>query len=203
MFLTTVCAIGVVGAKTLGTTLPPSPLLAFLSDRAALNTSNDVIVVDVASGIAINITREVDGTPSEVLTWNHSGELAFVNHGNDMEIYIWNGIWLTNVSQNPLTDRTPVWSEDGRLAFISYRDNRWRIYVWDHGVLTDLGQTVEPSISPAWNSDGRLAFGVLRMSSDDQQVFRSVVDLYIWDGITSSSIDSVDSLDGLRWAVGI
>lgn len=87
--------------------------------------------------------------------------LAFVsNHEGNLEVYVWDGTQVINISQYEGDDDSPSWSPDGRLAYVSNRESGQEIFVWGHGVLSPLLALnfYEHQLEPAWSPDGRLAF---------------------------------------------
>lgn len=106
--------------------------------------------------------------------WDSRGNFAFLSdrEGNT-EVYVWDGLNYTNISQHPFNDWRPTMSPDGRVAFASERDGNMEIYVWDRGQLTNVSQSPATDDYPAWSRDGRLAW--MTNSDGDNEID-------VWDG---------------------
>lgn len=138
------------------------------------------------------------------LTWSQDGRLAFtVAHQTETglmsraEIYIWDGYSSVNLSQQfDRYDSGPVWSVDGKIAFVSIERVQGpdypygvghRIMVWDglsyDGTLPDrdtfqvVGSDPNPTTYTAlrWIQDGRLTFATVPPGQSSIQGFA-------WDG---------------------
>ncbi|HUN05930.1 MAG TPA: WD40 repeat domain-containing protein [Aggregatilineales bacterium] len=141
-----------------------------------------------------------DSTVYNHLAWSQDGRLAFAvakqaetTQEYRGEIYIWDGYSSINLSQQvDLHDSYPVWSMDGKIAFLSaewvqgpdYSYLIPRILVWDGtsyaGTLPDRNtfQVVGPDLSPTalrWLEDGRLMFSAAPPGQDSIQGLA-------WDG---------------------
>jgi hypothetical protein len=127
------------------------------------------------------------------ITWGLDGRLAFTERGRDAEVFIWDGYTTTNLSQNPAgEDRSPAWSGDGRLAFLSEWQGNYDIFVWD-GVTKIDGVpdrntfvNVAPPITsymsfPEWTNTGLLTFGASGLADTHEQI-------YAWDGVALINI---------------
>lgn len=150
---------------------------------------------------ALNVTPEdLPEIPNSYrTTWSYDGQLAItVSYGNSSnarpnEIYLWDGNTTSNLSQNPTgRDTYPVWSVDGRLAFLSKRDDKNDIYVWDgvsfkdgspdFDTFTNIAPELTSFMSePVWDNEGLLSFLALSQQSTSAQ-------LYVWDGQTATNI---------------
>ena len=77
---------------------------------------------------------------------------------------------VTNVSGSESSDRTPVWSPDGKaIAFVSDRDGDWEIYRVDPDKPQPMRLTSKPGLDafPIWSPDGRrIAFESYRSGVD-------------------------------------
>lgn len=111
------------------------------------------------------------------------------------EIYVWDRQKSTNITHSPSNDFSPVWSKDGRLAFLSttssldyekiHADSDPTLYVWDGTNSTRVGivdgVTIVP---PKWSPKGQLAYvGDVNGSPH----------VFVWNGT-----DSVDVLPNAR-----
>ena len=114
--------------------------------------------------------------------WTPTGSLAFRGQGPDdthQQIYLWDGQTVTNISQKPdLHNGSPVWSADGRWAFVTFFSPEQLITVRnvDNRTIAEL----EGQYTPAWSSDGYLAF--CRYGENDWQ-------LHLWDGTQTILLD--------------
>jgi Tol biopolymer transport system component len=102
-----------------------------------------------------------DGLGGANVSWSKEGRAAFVAYDQgDFEIYVIDENGSTNVSQNPAVDSTPQWMPDGRLSFISNRDDVLSVFVvdLDSGELIKVTNTASSVLYSSWSSDGRLAF---------------------------------------------
>jgi hypothetical protein len=143
---------------------------------------------------------EYRGQISEI-TWSSSGQLAFTefyfeDYSPDKdysEIYIWDGNSTHNASQNPFgEDRSPTWSQNGQLAFLSNRNGEYDVFVWD-GISKSNDKpdintfvNIAPNLTqyfsyPVWTSSGSLSFGAI--STKDTHV-----QIYEWDGETANNL---------------
>jgi hypothetical protein len=186
------------------------------------NTDTDSDKIYVWNGkTVINITPDDKANigPTYDLDWSSDGRLAFsmgyriTADKLSSEIYLWDGNSIINLSQNPSADEVaPTWSDDGRLAFQSRRDDDFDILVWDGVSLkeglpdTETFINIAPELSayysfPRWTRDGRLVF--ISQGSKD-----SHAQIYAWDGETVTDISQNPTLhngspvwseDG-RWA---
>src|SRR5687768_9990692 len=113
------------------------------------------------------------------------------------EIYLWDGSTTSNLSQNPTgRDSDPVWSADGRLAFLSERNGEYDIYVWDGVSLKDCSPdfytftNIAPELTgfmsqPVWNNEGLLSFLALSHQGTSAQI-------YVWDGQIATKLSQED-----------
>lgn len=123
----------------------------------------------VALGFLINLVFSQLRNPSPATigietaitsTQSNSGLIAFTStqDGNsDIYTIYSDGRGLTNLTNNPAEDVTPVWSPDGkRIAFVSNRDGNDNIYVMnaDGSELTRLTDDTAPDTVPVWSPDG-------------------------------------------------
>ncbi len=158
-----------------------------------------LVVWDGANTINImpnGLEHPVQAYPS---VWSRDGRLVFSVFSGppaeaDWELYLWDGATITNLSQNPgLTDCCAVWSADGRLAFLSQRENaQVDLLIWD-GTSVRNGSPNRESFtnaapeltmnwaSPHWTPDGQLVFlsGVHG---------RPNAEIYLWDGQSAANI---------------
>lgn len=143
--------------------------------------------------------------------WSDDGQLTFtVWYGFDVfqisEIYLWDGAKTTSLSQNAAgEDRNPVWSSDGRVAFLSARDGQYNIFTWDGQSYRDGSPDIQPVVDdpsdligyasyPGWTADGRLTFTSQTAADTHTQI-------YVWDGKTAADISQNPTLhnDGAQW----
>ena len=100
-------------------------------------------------------------------------QIAFVSERDgNFEIYVMNtdGKNQRRLTNNPLEDRDPSWSPDGKqIAFSSRRDGNFEIYVMDANGGNQRNLTNHPNgdLAPAWSPDGkRIAFVTTREEDD-------------------------------------
>ena len=143
--------------------------LAWVSDdngRSEIYVWDSEQVMNISqnpNGFAIGPHWSVDG---RLLTWGGS-----VN-GN-LEVLVWDGEQIINVSDDKEWDAWSVWSPDGRLAWVSTRDEYGTVYVWDGESTFRVSEVGVSASNLAWSGDGRLAW-----QSGDGQSY----DVMIWDG---------------------
>lgn len=146
--------------------------------------------------------------------WNLNGQFAFtdfytffsLDDGDPSEIFIWDGKTMINASQNPSgVDRSPAWSQDGKLAFLSERNGENDIVIWD-GVSKNNGKpdlttfvNIAPDLThyfsdPVWTNSGSLAFS----GGNKTDLYAQI---YEWDGQTAKNISNNPSLHngGQTW----
>jgi WD40-like Beta Propeller Repeat len=117
------------------------------------------------------------------ISWGINGKLAFEA---GYEIFVWDGQKVINVSQNEGEDKTPTWSTDGRLAFIStrnggadvIRNGKANVHVWDGKTLININQTDQDVNFIYWFEDGPLV-----MVYEEEKKIRT------WDGKTVAEVD--------------
>ncbi|HLO31660.1 MAG TPA: hypothetical protein VK249_21080, partial [Anaerolineales bacterium] len=103
---------------------------------------------------------EVEPTPEPTQISSFNGLIAFTSTQNgNPEIYTMraDGSELTNLTNNPAEDVSPVWSPDGkRIAFVSIRDGNQDVYVMnaDGSDLTRMTNDPAPDTVPVWSPDG-------------------------------------------------
>jgi hypothetical protein len=132
----------------------PDPMLAYMWSNGI---NNIVRVIDLPHATEIEL-GEIDTNFYSAPTWSADGRLAFVSaRDGNLEIYVWDGTSLTNVSNDSEVDYAPVWGLDGRLAFISRRTGSDQVHIWDGTSLTNISQNLEVDRRAAWSRDGRLA----------------------------------------------
>jgi hypothetical protein len=129
-------------------------------------------------------------------SWNSDGRLVFTVYG---QLYLWDsrtawsGQTAVNVSQNEEYNvYSPVWSTDGRLAFIASHEGDCAIFVWD-GLSTEASLPNAPAFTnivpdltscdaaPIWTPAGLLAYKSLVSGTAEYQIFA-------WDGQTVTNI---------------
>lgn len=159
------------------------------------------------------IVYEYRGQIGEV-AWSSSGQLAFTefyiddySSGKDYsEIYIWDGNSTLNASKNPFgEDRSPTWSQNGQLAFLSNRNEEYDIFVWD-GISKNKSApdsktflNIAPELTqyfsnPIWTNSDSIAFSGGNESDLHAQI-------YEWDGQATKNISQNPSLHngGQTW----
>jgi Tol biopolymer transport system component len=135
------------------------------------------------------------------IAWSPNGQLAFTEFytfvfpydGDSSEVFLWDGNSTTSLSQNPSgVDRLPAWSKDGKLAFLSERNEEYDIFIWD-GISKNKGVpdidtfiNIAPNLTqyysyPTWTNSGTLAFSASRE-------WDLHVQIYEWDGRNSFNI---------------
>jgi Tol biopolymer transport system component len=135
------------------------------------------------------------------ISWSLTDRLAFTEfytfvfpyEGDPSEVFIWDGNTTVSVSQNPTgEDRSPAWSEDGQLAFLSNRNGEYDIFVWD-GISENNGQPNIKSFtnvaseltqyfsSPTWTNNNTIAF----VAGNESDVH---VQVYEWNGQSAKNI---------------
>jgi hypothetical protein len=144
--------------------------------------------------------------------WSNDGKLAFtVRFGFDVyqisEIYLWDGETTRSLSQNPTgEDRAPVWSNDGRVAFLSAHGGKFNIFTWDGQSFKNGSPDIQPIMDdpagvigyasfPGWTADGRLTFPSQTATDTHSQI-------YVWDGQTATDISQNPTLHngGAQWS---
>jgi hypothetical protein len=156
---------------------------------------------------------EYRGQISEV-AWSSSGQLAFTEFYIDdyspdkdySEIYIWDGNSTLNASQNPFgEDRSPTWSQNGQLAFLSNRNEEYNILVWD-GISKNNSApdsktfvNIAPELTqyfsnPIWTNSDSIAFS----GGSESDLYAQI---YEWDGQTAKNISQNPSFHngGQTW----
>jgi hypothetical protein len=131
-----------------------------------------------------------DGTPDLVrytlsdpglypsLYWTNTGLLAFTASflgDSHLQIYVWDGRSITNISQNPKFHNIGAqWNPDGRWAFSTFDGGQYAVgttYVRDAENRTLLTSTL--GVRPALASNGYAAFC---------NNYPSLSKLFVWDG---------------------
>ena len=109
-------------------------------------------------------------------------QIAFVSERDgNKEIYVMNtnGKNQRRLTNNPLEDRDPSWSPDGkRIAFMSDREENFEIYVMDADGGNQRNITNHPNgdWDPVWSPDGKhIAFVTAREEDDWNN------DIYVMD----------------------
>lgn len=156
---------------------------------------------------------EYHGQVSEV-AWSSSGLLAFTEFYFDdysadkdySEIYIWDGNSTINASQNSFgEDRSPAWSQNDQLAFLSNRNEEYDVFVWD-GISKNNGSpdiktfvNIAPELThylsyPTWTNSDSIVFSGSSESDLHAQI-------YEWDGQTAKNISQNPSFHngGQTW----
>src|SRR5689334_8358963 len=151
----------------------PDTMMAYVWSNGP---DNILRVIDMSHATEIelgNISTNFYSSP----TWSIDGQLDFVlDLEGNLEVYVWDGDSLTNISSDTALDYAPVWSPDGRrLAFISRRTDNDQVYIWDGESLTNISRNLEENRRAAWSYDGRLA---LMSYHDGTHIVR------VWDGTT-------------------
>lgn len=187
---------------------PDGHYLAFTSEHG------DDKTLSIWDGNAVSNIHQYKVSISE-LAWSLDNQLAFTEFftssfpydGDPSEIYLWDGVSITSVSQNPSgEDRQPDWSRDGQLAFLSNRDGKkYDVLVWD-GVSKNDGQPVIELqrndvqmtyySSPTWTNTGLLT--VCATGPEDEHHY---VHIYGWDSQTITNISNNPKLHncGQTW----
>jgi Tol biopolymer transport system component len=126
--------------------------------------------------------------------WTPDGLLTFTSQtaaDTNTQIYVWDGQKATNISQNPtLHNGGPVWSDDGRWAFVTFFSSQQLLYVRDannNPLITTGGE-----YKPAWSPIGNLAFCV-------RNEFGWTIS--VWDGQTIIEITQGNDISA-RWSNG-
>lgn len=122
--------------------------------------------------ITLPLIEEVPQISYYYTEWSMDGRLAItILYRYDLppsEIYLWDGRYTTNLSQNPAgADSSPIWSADGQLAFQSLRNDKRDILMWDgvsyrFGVpdataFINVSSKMSYSAYPGWTSQNQLA----------------------------------------------
>lgn len=107
---------------------PDGKQIAFATDRWG-DLEIAFINPDGTNLTRLTISKGLDDYPS----WSPSGNrLAFTsNRDGNLEIYILDTVTgrFMNATRSPAIDNFPGWTADGRLGFVSNRDNGFDIYV--------------------------------------------------------------------------
>jgi hypothetical protein len=155
------------------------------------------------------------GVISYSTKWSNNGNLAFTEFfisydvyntprvSDFGEIFIWDGKGIVKVSQT--LSRSPVWSKDGQLAFLSYQNHGgYTISIWDgkskNNGVPDVKTLNAPDLEfdinsyPTWTNSGSIVF-TGRSKTD------SHFQIYEWNGKTTRNISQTQSHDnyGLAW----
>lgn len=131
-----------------------------------------------------------------------------------MGVYIWDQGSITRVSPLGEDYDFPIWSADGRLAFV---EDRRALRIWDGETAAKVYEVSYGLQNPVWSADGRLAFIVWQLrfngvelrvwdrgevivvaetatparfawSDDGRLAYVSAGPIYLWDGQASRSI---------------
>lgn len=106
--------------------------------------------------------------------WSDDGKLLVANAlpGGFFKLGVWDGEKIIDIGQQLRVSRPPVWSSDGWLAWMMYRDDRWSLYVWDGEKTFNVESEWETEDILTWSKDGRLAWR--RLTADRSEI-------YVWD----------------------
>lgn len=121
--------------------------------------------------------------------------------GISFDIYVVNadGTGLTNLTHDPLNDRYPAWTPDGRLTFSSDRTGQDEIYIMnaDGSSLKQLTNGITRNTEPTWSADGKwLAYHCMRnsdtkiciQSADGSQVVQIDGTTPVWSPVSSATV---------------
>lgn len=203
--------------------------IAWSQDGSHLAVSTEMNGIQVWDGQRLNpiAPLNMEGSSWRWVVWGPENQLA-IDYGTytpasdsapelrDMDLYLWDGDRLINVSQNPqMAEYFVTWSQDGQLAFLSRNAFESKLVIWD-GKLT-AANTVDPNSLihltsqlgifldylsvPHWTESNSLSF-FAHDQADDR------VKLYRWDGRILTIIGQADGQDiaqqawynGTRWA---
>ena len=132
---------------------------------AFVSTRDGESHVFVAKGDGTNIVRIDTPGPAYNPAWSPDGtRLAVtVQLAGQLDVFVTDGITLTNLTEHSSNDSSPAWSPDGtRIAFQSNRDGDFDLYLLDVSTRRVEQLTNETTRSevfdgfPAWSPDGRL-----------------------------------------------
>jgi Tol biopolymer transport system component len=138
------CALLAGVARVWGSAHPS----AYIAFQTIYYGNGNLYVLDVARGIRLHISPIA---PYPLLAWSTDGRLMFPSeHSDNPEIYIWDGVDVINVSNNPAWDIHPSLSADGRLALASDRSGNSEIYIWDGIALTNITNSQDYEYYPLW-----------------------------------------------------
>lgn len=74
----------------------------------------------------------------------------------DSDIYVWNGEEVIQVTDTPVTEVEPTWSNHGYLAWAGSQTSS--IYMWDRQTITAINNPLAHFFSPHWLENGTLVF---------------------------------------------
>lgn len=150
------------------------------------NIGSNFVIMDTERHTTLSLSP--DYRPyQDFYGWDRQSHFAFLSdRDGNTEVYIWDGLNYTNISQHPFNDWRPAMNPDGRVAFASERDGNMEIYVWDRGQLTNVSQNPASDDYPAWSDDGRLAW----VSNQDGDL-----DIYVWDGAGARDVSQNSAVD--------
>lgn len=168
--------------------LQPSPdgqfaWLGVVDDRS------EVFVWDGEQTINVSNSPSYDYLP----VWSNDGQLAWYTdqsdeHGTSLQVAVWDGEQTMLLGREfGWTDSayfsadggqlSPVWSEDGRLAWLTIgTEGVTRLYVWDSAqviIVTELPRRELPYLK--WLPNGDLLWGYINPSNVTSS-------LWLWDG---------------------
>lgn len=158
----------------------------------AQNFSNSTIVpaAGQTSTPTNNLNPEIEPAMTQTIKWPLEQKIAFSsNRDGNFEIYVMNtdGTGITNLTNNPASDKQPDWSPDGMsIVFTSDRGGFPDVYAMNStGNDIRLTQDTYSEIKPTWSPDGKkIAFGLKYPGRDG---IRKIITIYP-DGSDSTDV---------------
>ena len=87
-----------------------------------------------------------------------------------------------------------MWSQNGRVAWVAYRDGNQEIYLWDGNQVQNLSQNPHEDGFATWSEAGRLAW----VTQHD-----TYVTISMWDGQATRTLTMLPefygSLNWIKW----
>lgn len=149
------------------------------------------------------------------MDWSRGGHLAYLSYAptadHYSEIFVWDGSQAINVSDSSGNMSAPVWSEDGRLAWLQDSDSTNEVFVWDGTHSVNASRSSLQENFHHWTTDGRLVWvaceGTAGVDYPNQvhQWYTACSDQldewYIWDGERLNTIDQSPFSTGIvHWS---
>jgi WD40 repeat protein len=181
-------ALVVVIALTIGAALVVGrvrggEILAYAAQTNAFSGRSEVYLWDLTYRFSVRWILEGDHISRMSLGTN--GQLATVSCDTTCVLVIWDSQRFYELSST--IEGSPVWSNDGRLAFQACdRGVGCHIVFWENGNLDNPPELLGVLVHAlSWSADGRLAFD----SCVEQ------CDIMLWDGTTLLNLTTTEDID--------